>query len=113
MSKSVRTRAHDAVVSVLVAAREQAGLTQRDIAKRLPAWLEWIYTTVAKVEKGRRNLSFVEVREYAKVVGVTVAMVDKRATRLAAAHQAPGTRRSRGSATHSPGHGSSRAKQRR
>lgn len=89
MSKSVRTRAHDAVVTVLVAAREKAGLTQRDVADRLPAWLEWIYTTVAKVETGRRNLSFVEVREYAKVVGITIAVVDKRAAELVAAHRAP------------------------
>lgn len=89
MSKSVRTRAHQAVVSVLVGAREKAGLTQRDVADRLPGWLEWLYTTVAKVETGRRNLSFVEVREYAKVVGIDVAIVDKRATELAAAHRAP------------------------
>lgn len=93
MSKSVRTRAHDAVVSVLVAARLKAGLTQRDLADRLPAWLEWLHTTVAKVETGRRNLSFVEVREYAKVVGIDIAKVDKRATELAAAHRAPVTKR--------------------
>ena len=93
MSKAVRTRAHNAVVSILVAARLEAGLTQRQLADRLPAWLEWIHTTVAKVEKGRRNLSFVEVREYAKVVGITIAMVDKRAADLAAAHRAPVIRR--------------------
>lgn len=93
MSKSVRTRAHDAVVSVLVAAREKAGITQRDLANRLPAWLEWRHTTVAKIETNRRNLSFVEAREYAKVVGLTIAVVDKRAAELVAAHRAPVTRR--------------------
>ena len=84
MSKSVRTRAHDAVVAVLVAARIEAGLTQRDIAERLPKWLGWLHTTVAKVETRRRAVSFVEVREYAAVLGMDVATVDKRASELAA-----------------------------
>lgn len=86
MSKSVRTRAHGAVVSVLVAARKKAKVSQREMANLLPGWLEWKYTTVAKIETGRRNLSFVEVREYAKIVGMTIAMVDRRATALAAGH---------------------------
>lgn len=78
-------------MSVLVAARKKAGLTQRGVAERLPGWLEWIHTTVGKVEKGRRNLSFVEAREYAKVVGITIAVVDKRAAALAAGrHEAHG-----------------------
>jgi transcriptional regulator with XRE-family HTH domain len=92
VSKSVRTRAHDAVVSVLVGAREKAGITQRELADRLPAWLEWGHTTVAKIETNRRNLSFVEVREIAKVLGMDIATVDRRAAELAAAHRAPAGR---------------------
>ena len=93
MSKSVRTRAHEAVIAVLVDARLEAGLTQREIADRLPAWLGWMHTTVAKVETGRRSLSFIEVREYARVVGLDVATLDKRAADLAAGRRGP--RRSR------------------
>lgn len=88
-AKSVGTRAHDAVMEVLVAARIEARLTQRDIADRLPAWLGWMYTTVAKAEKGRRSVSFVEVREYARIVNLDVATVDERATNLAAGRRGP------------------------
>jgi transcriptional regulator with XRE-family HTH domain len=94
VSKSVRTRAHHAVVDVLLTARLKAGLTQRQLARRLPKWLHWRYTTVAKMENRRRNLTFVEAREYAKAVGMTVAMVDRRAAKLAAGrHEAPVVRR--------------------
>lgn len=92
-AKSVRTRAHDAVIAVLVAARHEAALTQRQLADRLPAWLGWIHTTVSKAEKGRRDMSFVEVREYGKAVGVDVATVDKRAAELAAGRSGLRTRR--------------------
>jgi predicted DNA-binding transcriptional regulator AlpA len=60
---------------------------------RLPAWLEWMHATVAKVETCRRSMSFVEVREYAKLVGIDDATMDKRAADLEAAHRAPLTRR--------------------
>lgn len=88
MSKSVRTRSHDAVVSVLVAARIKSGLTQREVANRLPAWLGWTNTTLAKAETGRRYVSFVEVREIAKVVGTDIARVDRDAADLAAGRRA-------------------------
>ena len=84
MPKSVRTRAHNAVMAVLMAAREEAGLTQRELANLLPAWLEWGHITVAKVETGRRNIGYIEVREYARAVGLDVATVERRATELAA-----------------------------
>lgn len=93
MSKSVRTRAHDAVVAVLVAARLEAGLTQRDLADRLPRWLGWLHTTVAKVENRRRSLSFVEAREFAIAVGLDVATLDKRAADLAAGRGGPKAKR--------------------
>ena len=97
MSKSAGARARDDVVSVLVAARREARLTQREVVERLPEWLGWYATTIAKAEKGRRGLDFIEVREYAKVVGITIATVDRRATALAAGHdhRAPAMRRPR------------------
>jgi hypothetical protein len=50
-------------------------------------------TTVAKVETCRRSMSFIEVREYGKLVGIDVATVDKHAADLEATYRAPLTRR--------------------
>jgi hypothetical protein len=57
-----------AVVTVLQASRREADLTQRDLVERLPAWLGWDQTTLAKVETGRRRLDVVELMEIAKAL---------------------------------------------
>lgn len=57
-----------AVATVIAASRREADLTQRDLADRLPKWLKWDHTTVAKVETGRRRLDLVEFFEIAKAL---------------------------------------------
>lgn len=57
-----------AVVTIIQASRREAGLTQRDLADRLPKWLGWDQTTLAKVETGRRRLDLVEFMEIAKAL---------------------------------------------
>jgi transcriptional regulator with XRE-family HTH domain len=52
----VNTGAHDCLVRLLVAERQAAGLTQRELASRLgkdPA-------TIARIETGQRNVSILE-----------------------------------------------------
>lgn len=56
------------VITVLTASRRTAELTQRDLASRLPDWLQWDHSTVAKVETGRRRLDLVEFMEIAKAL---------------------------------------------
>jgi transcriptional regulator with XRE-family HTH domain len=57
-----------AVVTIIQASRREAGLTQRDLVERLPKWLGWDQTTLAKVETGRRRLDLVEFMEIAKAL---------------------------------------------
>ena len=57
-----------AVVTVLQASRREAGLTQRELVERLPRWLGWDQTTLAKAETGRRRVDVVEVMEIAKAL---------------------------------------------
>lgn len=57
-----------AVVTIIQASRREAGLTQRDLVDRLPKWLGWDQTTLAKVETGRRRLDVVELMEIAKAL---------------------------------------------
>ena len=57
-----------AIVSVLQASRREAGLTQRELVDRLPRWLGWDQTTLAKTETGRRRLDIVELVEIAKAL---------------------------------------------
>jgi transcriptional regulator with XRE-family HTH domain len=68
MPSSLWSGRNRAVVTVLTASRREAGLTQRELADRLPPWLQWDYSTVAKVETGRRRLDLVEFMEIAKAL---------------------------------------------
>ena len=57
-----------AVVTVLQASRRAAGLTQRQLVERLPKWLGWDQTTLAKAETGRRRVDMVEIMEIEKAL---------------------------------------------
>lgn len=65
----VTSPVHRSIVSALVAARNEAGLTQRDVAARLSKPPSF----VGKVEAIERNLSASELVEWAKVVGADPA----------------------------------------
>jgi transcriptional regulator with XRE-family HTH domain len=68
-------RKHRAALSeVLVEARQEAGLTQRDVAARLNV----AYTTVARVEQGQRRLDVLELLLWAKALDVPPATLFKR-----------------------------------
>lgn len=69
LTKGWRAR-NRAIVTVLTASRREAGLTQRQLAERLPDWLGWDHTTLGKVEKGRRRADYVELREIAIALGL-------------------------------------------
>lgn len=84
---STWSRAHAAVVDVLVAARDEAQLTQRELADRLPAWLGISHVTLAKIEGGYRTVTFVEAREIAGAAGLTVWELDRRPVELMEARQ--------------------------
>lgn len=68
MPSSLWSGRNRAVITVLTASRREAGLTQRELADRLPSWLGWDHSTLAKVETGRRRLDLVEFLEIAKAL---------------------------------------------
>lgn len=65
MSKSLRSRGHRALVSIVVEARKEAGLTQRELATRMKV----TQSVVATIESGQRRMDVVEFMEWAKAVG--------------------------------------------
>jgi DNA-binding XRE family transcriptional regulator len=56
LKKSLRSKLHQAVVTVLAACRREAHLTQEDLAKQLG----WHRSRLAKVESGERRIDVVE-----------------------------------------------------
>jgi transcriptional regulator with XRE-family HTH domain len=64
MGKHLRTSRHRSLISVLIAARESAGLSQRELAKRL----DRAHSFVGKIESGERQLNLLEFWEYAEVL---------------------------------------------
>lgn len=63
----IGTAAYEAMVSVLVAARGNAGMTQHDLAGRLGV----PQSMVAKIESRQRNVSLLEFLAIANAIGVS------------------------------------------
>lgn len=63
--KSLRTRTHRTLCTVLVAARKGVGLSQVELARRLKRSQSF----VAKMETGERRIDVVEFVEIARALG--------------------------------------------
>jgi hypothetical protein len=80
-----RTQAYFALVEALISQRRARKLALRKVVALMPEWLEWDHSTLHKIEKGKRDISFVEARALAIVLGTTIAELDAQATALIAA----------------------------
>ena len=60
MGKQLRTARHEVLMEALAEARESAGLSQRELAKRLNR----SHSFVGKIESGERQLNVLEFCEY-------------------------------------------------
>ena len=65
MSKSLHSEAWKRLLSGLIAAREDAGVTQIELGQRLNRTQSFI----SKVERGERRLDVVEFCEWARLLG--------------------------------------------
>lgn len=66
LRKTLRSKGHRDLIRVLVTARENAGLTQRQLAERLRR----VRSFVGRIEAGERRIDVVEFIEIARVLGV-------------------------------------------
>lgn len=66
MGKQLRNARHKALMAALVAARSKAGVTQRELARRLGR----AHSFVGKIESGERQLNVLEFCELADALGV-------------------------------------------
>lgn len=65
LPKSRGTDAHKALIELLVAKREAAGLTQAELAKRLGEYQSF----VARLESGQRRVDLIEFIELSEAIG--------------------------------------------
>lgn len=65
LRKTLRSRGHQTLIHILVAAREKAGLTQRDLAARIKR----PHSFVGRMEAGERRVDVIEFIEIARVLG--------------------------------------------
>lgn len=63
MGKTIYTKTHKSLVKRLVEAREQAGLLQEEVAKKLGRTQSY----VSKLESGQRRIDIVQIKELAKL----------------------------------------------
>ncbi len=69
MQKSIHSAEYEAFLEQLKAAREEAGVTQVELADRL----QITQSTVSKCERGERRLDIVEVRRWCHALGLVFA----------------------------------------
>jgi transcriptional regulator with XRE-family HTH domain len=68
MEKTIYSREYAAVLRLLRAAREKAGITQIDLAKKL----KLTQSFVSKIERGDRRLDIVQLRTICRVYGLSL-----------------------------------------
>jgi ribosome-binding protein aMBF1 (putative translation factor) len=66
LRKTLRSRGHRTLIQVLVAARQSAGLSQRDLAARLKR----PHSFVGRMEAGERRIDVIEFIEIARVMDI-------------------------------------------
>ncbi len=65
MEKTLGSARHAALIDLLIAKREAAGLTQADFAARLGEYQSFI----ARMESGQRRVDVVELITFAEIIG--------------------------------------------
>lgn len=65
MQKTIGTRRHAKLIKLLIEKREQAGLTQTQLAERLSEYQSF----VARMESGQRRIDVVEWIELSNILG--------------------------------------------
>lgn len=68
MDKSIHSASYAVFLKMLRATREQAGLTQEEVAKRIGEK----QTFVSKCERGERRIDVVELRTFCRAFGVNL-----------------------------------------
>jgi ribosome-binding protein aMBF1 (putative translation factor) len=66
MPTSVRSRRHLALISVIQAARKEAGLSQRQLAAKMKV----SQSMIATIESGQRRMDVVEFMDFARVLRI-------------------------------------------
>ncbi len=69
MEKTIFSHEHEVLLSELKRAREKASLTQIQLAEKLGSTQSFI----SKVERGERRLDVIELREFCRAIGVSLA----------------------------------------
>jgi transcriptional regulator with XRE-family HTH domain len=75
MKKARHTRAYGRVLQSLREVRKEAGLTQADVAAQFGTHASF----VSKCESGERRVDVVELAEFCRMYGVSIAAFVKRA----------------------------------
>jgi len=68
MDKTIYTKTYEALLKLLIARREAAGLTQTDLGKRLGETQSFI----SKCERGERRLDVIELRMWCEALGLSL-----------------------------------------
>jgi transcriptional regulator with XRE-family HTH domain len=104
MWKSIHTKDYAVFIALLFEARQRLGLSQDQLAKRLP----FQQVGISKIERGRRRVDVIELKIICDSLGITLGdFVSELESRLVSARVTSRSLRSKS------GNGVARARQRR
>lgn len=69
--KTLGSKRHKALISILIKARESAGMTQTELANALGQYQSF----VARLESGERRVDVIEFLEIARILGIDPKLV--------------------------------------
>ena len=74
MEKSIHTREHTAFLELLREARQESGMTQVELAKKL----KLTQSLYSKMERGECRLDIIQLRRVCREIGLTLAQFVER-----------------------------------
>lgn len=66
---------HKTLITLLRYERKSRVLSLVTVAARLPAWMKFDFSKLARIERGQRDVSYGELREIAKALGTDIVSV--------------------------------------
>jgi len=84
---SFRPQTHRIMAGLLKQHRRALKLSYRKVVDRLPEWMAFKFTTLQKIEKLSRDISYAELREIALVLGTSAEELSRAVETILAAKE--------------------------
>lgn len=91
--KSFRPESHKTLVALLRQRRKDRQMTLKEVAAKVPTWMKFDFSKLARIERSVRNVSYAELREIAKALGTDVSTLSAQVEEIIRAKSGAGRKK--------------------